>query len=240
MPRLSPPRSAWTRLLAAAALGSLVACADRVVTAPTYPADVRDRHPIVLADAPRALDVFVTSPAGLDPRQRTDVRAFAVEYGRYGKGPLVAQVPTAPANGVGTGRALEAIRAALAEGGIPGAYVSVTPYQPADPRAASPIRLTFQRLQAKVADRCGLWPQDLGVADAAFNVRNDPYWNLGCAMRSNMAAQVEDPVDLVRGRTESPPDTIRRMKVIEAIREGRDPSTQYRQERARINQSVGN
>ena len=64
---------------------------------------------------------------------------------------------------------------------------------------------------------------DLGVADAAFNLRNDPYWNLGCSVRSNMAAQVADPVDLVRGRTESAPDTIQRTKNIEAIRQGQDP-----------------
>lgn len=240
MPRHQPQRPAWTRLAAAAALGaSLAACADRVVTAPTYPVDVRERHPIVLADAPRTLDVFVTSPLGLDPRQRADVKAFAIEYRRYGQGPLVAQVPTDVPNGFGTRRTLDAIGGAVAEAGAPGA-LSVSPYRPADPLVASPIRLSFTRLQAKVADKCGLWPQDLGVADAAFNVRNDPYWNFGCAVRSNVAAQVDDPVDLVRGRTQTPPDTTRRMKVFQAIREGQDPSTQYRQERTRINQAVGN
>jgi pilus assembly protein CpaD len=54
-----------------------------------------------------------------------------------------------------------------------------------------------------------------------------------------MAAQVADPVDLVRGRTESAPDTIQRTKKIEAIRQGQDP-TQYRQEGTKINQAVGN
>jgi pilus assembly protein CpaD len=238
MPRLPLPRPTWARLAAAAALGaSLSACADRVVTAPTYPGDVRDRHPIVLADAPRTLDVFMNSPSSLDPRQRADVWAFAQEYRRHGRGPIVAQVPASTA---GAQHALSAIRAALAEGGLPGAYVSAAPYQPADPTVAAPIRLSFQRLQAKVASQCGQWPQDLGVSDPGFNLRNDPYWNLGCAARSNMAAQIADPVDLVRGRVESPPDTIRRSKVIEAVREGRDPSTQYRQDGTKINQAVGN
>jgi len=237
MPRRPLPRPAWARLAAAALGGSLSACADRVVTAPTYPGDVRERHPIVLADAPRTLDVFINGPSGLDPRQRADVRAFAEEYRRHGRGPMIAQVPSYAR---GTPQTLEAIRVSLAEGGLPGAYLSASPYQPADPSAASPIRLSFQRLQAKVASQCGQWPQDLGVSDPGFNLRNDPYWNLGCAARSNMAAQVADPVDLVRGRTESPPDTIRRGKVIEAIREGRDPSTQYRQDGTKINQAVGN
>jgi len=241
MARSSPQRPTWARLAAAAALGSsLAACADRVVTAPTYPVDMRERHPIVLAEGPRTLDVFVNGAAGLDPRQRNDVRAFAEEYRRYGHGPVVAQVPSDTADIIGARRTLEAIRGALAQGGLPGAYLSISPYQPADPRAASPVRLSFQRLQAKVASRCGQWPQDLGVADAAFNLRNDPYWNLGCSVRSNMAAQVADPVDLVRGRTESAPDTIQRTKKIEAIRQGQDPSTQYRQEGTKINQAVGN
>jgi pilus assembly protein CpaD len=59
-------------------------------------------------------------------------------------------------------------------------------------------------------------------------------------MQSNVAAQVADPIDLVRGRAEGRPDSIRRGKVIDAIREGKDPSTQYRQEGTKINSSVGN
>jgi pilus assembly protein CpaD len=106
---------------------------------------------------------------------------------------------------------------------------------------ASPIRLSFQRLQAKVADRCGLWPQDLGVSDAAFNLKNEPYWNYGCSVQANVAAQVADPVDLVRGRPETPPDTARRMQNIDKIRSGADPSTQYRQDgKNKISSSVGN
>jgi type IV pilus biogenesis protein CpaD/CtpE len=91
MPRLTPQCPIWVRLAAVAALGSsLAACADRVVTGPTYPVDVRERHPIVLADAPRTLDVFVNSATGLDSRQRDDVRAFAGEYRRYGQGQIIA------------------------------------------------------------------------------------------------------------------------------------------------------
>ena len=41
---------------------------------PDLPVDVRERHPIVLAEGPRTLDMFVNGAAGLDPRQRNDVR----------------------------------------------------------------------------------------------------------------------------------------------------------------------
>src|SRR4051812_20016895 len=115
MTRPRPHCPAWARLAAAAALGSsLTACADRAVTAPTYPVDVRERHPIVLADAPRTLDGFVNGAAGLDPRQRDDVKSFAHEYRRHGQGVMVAQVPSGTPNGLGAHRTLEAVRGALA------------------------------------------------------------------------------------------------------------------------------
>jgi pilus assembly protein CpaD len=207
---------------------------DRVVTGSTYPHDVRDRHPITLADAPRTLDLFVSGPDGLDARQRNDLRAYLAEYRRYGSGPIIAQVPSVSGQ-AGAREALATIRE------IAGGRVSVTSYGPTDAAVASPIRLSFVRLQARVADRCGMWPQDLGVSDASFNLRNEPYWNLGCAMQSNVASQVADPVDLVRPRQETPPDTVRRMGNIGKIREATDPSTNYRQDgQNKINNSVGN
>ena len=241
-PRLPSPaarRPAARRLAALALLGlPLSACmADKTVTASVYPRDYRERHPIVLKDAPRSLDVF-TAGASLDGRQREDVRAFAAEYLRSGNGPITAQVP---AGLPGAHRTFQAVRGALAEGGLPGTAIMVSSYQPSDPTLASPIRLSFAGMKAQVASKCGLWPQDLGVTDVGFNIRNEPYWNLGCATQANLAAQVADPVDLVRGRAEGRADTIRRAKVIDAMRQGKDPSIQYRQDgQNRINTQVAN
>jgi pilus assembly protein CpaD len=225
--------------LAALALATLPlgACmADRSVTGSTYPMDVRERHPIVLSDAPRSIDVFATGPA-LDPRQREDLRAFVADYRRSARGPLSIQVP---AGTPGAHRTLEGVRSVLAEAGLSGA-VATSSYAPADPRLASPIRLSFPALKAGVPSKCGLWPQDLGISDVGFNNRNEPFWNYGCAMQTNVAAQIDDPVDLVRGRVESRPDTLRRARDIENIRQGKDPSTQYRQDgKGQINRVVGN
>lgn len=224
-------------LAAAAVAGSLAACApDRAVTGSVYPREVAERHPIVLARAPRTLDVFTVGIRGLDARQRGDVHAFAAEYRQAGNGPMLVQVPTGEP---GTAAALRGVRAALAEAGVTG-RLAVSMYHPLDPTVVSPIRLTFHRMQAKVASQCGLWPQDLGGSDIAFNAANEPYWNFGCATQANLAAQVADPIDLVRGRPEGRIDTIRRAKSIESLRLGKDPSTQYRQDdKGRITQ-VGN
>ena len=226
-----------TPLIAAA----LAACqADRVVTGSTTPLDYRHRHPIVLADGARTLDVFVVGHAGLDARQYEDLKAFTAEYRRKGKGAILAQVPAGTGNDAAARHTMARIRDVLGEAGVPASYVAVTSYPVADPFVAAPIRLSFNHLTARVNSTCGTWPRDLGVSDLGHGVTNESYWNLGCAMQSNVAAQVADPVDLVRGRPEGRPDSIRRGKVIEAVREGKDPSTEYRQDGIKINQAVGN
>jgi pilus assembly protein CpaD len=92
------------------ALGACAAKGD--LSASLAPDDIRERHPIVLRDAPRSLDVFVgRSGSGLDPRQADDVARFGADYRRSGKGGLVAEVPT------GTGRDLAAHDAAASRRG---------------------------------------------------------------------------------------------------------------------------
>jgi pilus assembly protein CpaD len=245
MPRSSAPSSARspsqaiaTKLLLLATLAiPLAACStDKVVqTGTVYPYDYRDRHPIVLTDRPKTLDVFVRGDA-LDERQVDDVKTFAAEYRSQGKGVLNVQVPS---GNPGAHRTLDGVRRALSQGGLAGRSIKVTSYQPTDPELAAPIRLSFNQMQAVVDGKCGLWPQDLGVSNAGFNLRNEPFWNLGCATQSNFASQVADPVDLVRGRTVGAIDPVRRTNDIQKLREGNDPSTNYRQDgTGRINQGV--
>ena len=233
MPRMSPrPLAALAALTALS--GLLGACrSDRVATTGSlYPHDYRTRHPIVLADRGRSLDVFVTGTGHLDPRQAADVDAFILEYRRYGRGTLVLDLPrgVAPGAGLAVERTAASIRRLAAEGGVPGGQIAVEGYAVANPSLSSPLRLSFQRMDAKVASQCGAWPQDLGVSDPAFNGRNEPYWNLGCATQANFATQVADPIDLVRGRPERRIDTVRRTQDIGKLRDGKDPSTTWKQD----------
>jgi pilus assembly protein CpaD len=214
---------------------------DRAVTGSIYPHDYRVRHPIVLAEGARTLDVFVIGSGVVEGRQRDDVRAFVAEYRRSGQGPIVAQLPVGARTDGFAHRTLDSIRGLMDERGLGPVPLALSSYRVADPGVAAPVRLSFQRLQAKVATKCGQWPQDLGGSDPRVNYGNEPYWNLGCAAQANLAAQVADPVDLVRGRTETHGDTLRHVKDIQDLRDGKDPSTVYRQDNQnRINQSVGN
>lgn len=240
------PRRPVAALAAASALAGLLgAChgGGPSTTGAIQPADYRARHPIVLADSGRSLDVFVTGTGHLDPRQAADVDAFILEFRRYGRGILVLDLPRGlpPAQAAAAERTASALRRLAAEGGVPARAVVLQAYAAAAPGLAAPVRLSFQRMTAKVADQCGLWPQDLGVSDAATSLRNESHWNLGCAMQSSVASQVADPVDLVRGRPEGRIDTVRRAQDIGKLREGKDPSTTWRQDgQTSVKSQVGN
>jgi pilus assembly protein CpaD len=214
-----------------AAIGvALSACApDRAVTGSLFPYDHDTRHPIVLADGRRTLDVFVGN-GRLDPRQRDDVMTFATEYRRYGRGPVLAQLPDGSTADGAAVAVLDDIRATLGGSGMDGRTLMVSHYRVAAPAVAAPVRLSFVRMQAKVASECGLWPTDLGVSNLASDTRNEPHWNLGCATRANLAAQVADPVDLVRGRSEGRVEGSRRARVLKELSGGKDPSILWRQD----------
>jgi len=229
-----PSRSPLALVALALVAGSLGACrGDRVdTTGSLYPHDVRTRHPYVLSDGPRTLDVFPTGTGHIDPRQTSDVEAFLLEFRRYGRGTLVIEMPRGVSPGLAPAveRTGGLIRSLGMQTGIPAGAVVVSGYPVANPLLAAPVRLSFQRMEAKAASQCGLWPQDLGTSEPGFDLRNEPYWNHGCSVRANIAAQAADPVDLVRGRGEGRIDTVRRVKVINKLRDGNDPSTTWRQD----------
>ena len=176
--------------------------------------------------------MFPTGIGHLDPRQTADIDAFMLEYRRYGRGILLMEVPQGvpPAVAQAVARTAAALSRLGGQSGVGAREIAVTGYAASAPTLAAPIRLSFQRMQAKVADQCGLWPQDLGTSSFQFDYSNRPSWNLGCAMQSTVAAQVADPVDLVRGRPEGRIDTVKRVRDIGQLRDGKDPSTTWRQD----------
>lgn len=230
------------KALTAGAVALLAAAcnpADRVVTGSTVPVDYRERHPIILKQGAQVLDVFAGRGTGsLDRRQVADIHAFAADYRRKGRGGIYAQVPEGHHDAAYARHAVAAINRALLDGGA-GGLVSVSSYHPGDKGLAAPIRLTFSALEAKVATKCGQWPADLGPGPTTRNWQNEPHYNLGCASQQNFAAMVADPLDLVRPRPEGRVDTIKRMRGIEQLRKGEDPSTTYRDQANQINQTVG-
>jgi pilus assembly protein CpaD len=232
--------SVLTATLLAAGLGACARKAAETTGSISAPTDYRERHPVVLKNAPRSLDVFVgRAGSGLDPRQTADVADFGAGYRAQGRGALMVQVPSGTGRDGAAQRTLASVRTLLSQQGVPASALAVSSYPALDPELAAPIRLTFASLQAKVPHDCGQWPDDLGATHTSNWRTNDPYWKLGCATQSTLAAQIADPVDLVRGRAEGTLDTTKRMKAIDKFRDGKDPSTDYRVQPSSINKAVG-
>ena len=203
------------------------------------PTDIRDRHPIVLSEAPRSIEIFADGP-NLGSRQRDDLAAFAAEYRQHGRSQIIAEVPSVNGRGGNGHHGLHAIRQTLARNGVASSVIAVRGYPAPDHSVAAPVRLSFAKLQARVPHACGQWPEDLGASNFRFSASNQSYYNFGCASQHNLAAFVADPLDLERGRPEGRVDTVRRITAIGKLREGTDPSTSYRDGATRINQTVGN
>lgn len=236
MLRIKPPHRLARRAALAAAIGvALVAggCARRqpVEAVAQIPDNFEERHPIVVGDVPRSMDVFLAGNSGLDHRQTQDVREFVAQYKKSGKGPLMAALPAgAPAQ-----RTLAEIRRIAAAGGV-GGQLRIAP-GPSHPTAAS-VRLSYAELGARVVSKCGQWPHDMAGGTTLQSWENRPYYNLGCSYQTMLAAQVADPVDLLRGRPEGEIDIAKRVKDIESVRNNSDPTTRWPQDSTKINSAL--
>lgn len=231
--------SARPRRLALAAVllaGPLAACStvDRTVPTASVPADYHLRHPVVLANEPTFLDVFPIGPDGrLDRRTIHQIDDFAADYRQAGQGAVLIGAPADdPVSRAATERTVKAVRAALARFGVRGP-ISVARYPVEDPRLASPLHLSYVKMQARVASRCGDWPDDLNAGATLHGWENRSYYNLGCASAKTFAAQIDDPRDLIAPRAEDPTDVQLRTRAIGLLRgspdaaNGVDPGTKW-------------
>jgi pilus assembly protein CpaD len=211
------------RLGLAAAASALGGCGTQYASSdPAFPGDFTERHPIVVAAAPTSLDLY---PVGgrLDERSTANIRAFVDRYRHYGAGAVMIETPagTNP-NSI----AVYEVRRALLAAGVKG-RIAVGAYPPPNDGAAPPLRLSFTGLKAVVPTKCGRWPEDLASGSSVEGWKNEPYSNFGCATQSMIAAQVDNPRDFVQPHPLGPADVNMRTRAIEAVREGKDPSTEW-------------
>jgi pilus assembly protein CpaD len=241
VPRTRRPQESASRVFANFGIGTLslrlaaiAGCAaalagcyaPQVVTG-TVASDPRQRHPIVLKEGPRTVDLFIGDKRGtLTGAQRAHVLAFAREWRREATGGILLDVPTDTSNAAAAADALREVRAILAAAGVPPRAVNVREHRPSHPAKLVTLRLHYPRVAADVGP-CGLWPHDLGPTYEREHHENRQYWNFGCAQQRNLAAMVEDPADLVQPRGEVPPYTARRTTVLDKYHRGEATATIY-------------
>ena len=219
------------RLLAATGCAAMLAGCMVGATNPevvgSAPFDYRQRHPIVIKEGPRTVELFIGSKRGtLTGAQRADVLAFAHEWRREATGGIVIDLPSGTNNQVAAANALREVRALLSAASVPPSAVAVRPHRPSDPQKLATLKLHYPRVVADVGP-CGLWPQDLGGGYGRVHLENREYWNLGCASQRNLAAMVENPADLIQPRGETPSYTGRRTTVLDKYRQGQGTTTTY-------------
>jgi pilus assembly protein CpaD len=223
---------AWRPAACAISLAALLplgGCSglNKVYAPPEVAYDYRDRHPIVLAEAQTTVDVF-PPPMGahLDKESVLRIREFVARYRKLGKGMITVLAPIGDPDPKGAQKGLAQVRRALAQAGV-GNAVYVGGYPVTDPGLAAPIRLSFTGVKAKVAGRCGEWPDDLASGGSLEGWQNHSFWNFGCASQMTLSAQIADPRDLADPRGETPQDIETRMRAIGKVRNGVDPSTTW-------------
>lgn len=105
------------------------------------------------------------------------------------------------------------IRSALVAAGAPEGRIQVVSYPAPDPRA--PVLAGFETIRA-VVPQCGThWGNLTRTANNAQSI------NFGCAVNANLAAQIENPRDIVQPRDMTPASAGRRSVVFDNYRNGR-------------------
>ncbi len=216
----------------------LGACSvDRAVTGSLIPEEYHARHPIILTEAPVSVEIFATN-GGLDRTARDRVAVLARESQGDASAGFEVLFPQGAFNEAQQRAALPAIRGALASGGAKG-YLGVGQYPVSNPSVASPIRVSYRALRAKVDSRCGEWPADLASGTSMETMTNRPYWNMGCSYQNMLATQISDPRDFASPRAVGNGDVEMRTRAIGKVRAGTDPGTVWITKNSSIG-SVGN
>ncbi|TCR01893.1 pilus assembly protein CpaD [Neorhizobium sp. JUb45] len=212
---LAPTAFAGRLPVVAAVIGlaALVSgCADRVVTG-SIPDDYRTRHPIVVAEGQKSIDIPVAmGDQGLTRGQSEVIAGFIDEYRRASTGIIQIQTPRGSINDGAAASAVGDVRRLMVRLGVPKNKILHVTFA-AGPGEPAPLRLTFNAVTAQTSP-CGEWPADMTLN----TTQNDNYYNFGCASQRNLAAQIANPHDLLGPRRMTPPDAEQRGKVMENYR----------------------
>jgi pilus assembly protein CpaD len=215
------------RLIAIAGCAVALAGCNTVqeVATGSVPMDYRQRHPIVISEGPRTVELLIGEKRGsLNGPQRAQVLAFAGDWHRESTGGIRIDVPDGTSNATAAGSAAQEVRSILAAAGVPAESIALRRARPANVGKLATLRLEYPRMAAD-AGPCGLWPQDIGPTWDREHYENREYWNFGCAQQRNLAAMVDDPADLVEPRGETPPYSARRSTVLDKYRQGQSTIT---------------
>ncbi|WP_300375632.1 CpaD family pilus assembly protein [Henriciella sp.] len=180
-----------------------------------------DRHNIQVAKRTAYLEVALNPlDSHLRLSEKARIRQFVDQYVTSGHGPLVMSLPKNHANEELAVKAVAEAREIVWSAGVDYADIRGSAYD-AGGSATAPVVLAFTAFDA-VAPDC-LQKSQVDFADATSN--NDMP-TLGCSVRTNMAAMIADPADLLGQRPLDEGDLARRTAQLELYRQGESTAAQ--------------
>ena len=198
----------------------------------TVPDDYRVAHPIMIDERLKTMDIPVGIDAGLSTAARGTIVGFAQRF-RTSRSPLmVIVVPDGSPNEVNAVRVGHQVHDILVSAGVSPSALDFRRYSAGAKETGAPIRLAYSRIDAHV-EGCGQWSANL---DTTGSNRN--YGNFGCATQANLAAMVDNPLDLISPRAMTPADPARRSAVLEGYRNGAPYASRPQVEGGEISQAV--
>lgn len=205
-------------LAAGAGLLALGACASYAPTAVSQEeleGTALSRNDIGVTKRAEFLEIDLHPEASeLSDTDRNRIRNFVGAYAQTGHGPLVLSLPQVSANPQLAVTALAEARAIAWEQGVQ--YDELTgDAHGAGETAMQPMILAYQAYDA-VAPDCAS-KASIDFSDVASN---NTLPTLGCSVRTNLAAMIADPADLLGQRTLGPSDNARRDVILEKFRKG--------------------
>lgn len=201
---------------AVALIAVMSGCANRdSLSTGSIPDDYRTRHPIVVGEAEKAIDIPIASgDRHLNQGQRDVIAGFAADFAASSAGTIQILSPQGSSNSGAAYAARKEIRSLFVKMGISNKRIIDTSYAAGGGGDAAPIRLSYVAIAAQTAP-CGEWPEDMTLN----TTQNKNYYNFGCANQSNLAAQLANPNDLLGPRRMTSPDAVARGQAIERYRE---------------------
>lgn len=174
-----------------------------------------DRNPIGVTQHTEYLEVQMDiRDTQLRVTELMKVREFLDAYQDVGHGPLVVSMPRDAENPQLAVGAVAEVRQLAWEAGVGYESLLGASYETAG-RSSTPIVMAYKTYKA-VAPKC----PSLAQLDVTNAVSNSDLPSLGCAVRTNMAAMIAEPSDLLGDRDLDEGDVTRRSRQLELWRSG--------------------
>ncbi|MFN3609648.1 MAG: CpaD family pilus assembly protein [Hyphomonas sp.] len=211
-------RSLQALIALGASAAAITACASSAPTAvpaaylQTSPLDL---NPIQVEKRTEFLEVSIDAYASeLSSTERARIRDFMTGYTRRGHGPLVLSMPQTSANPQLAVAAVAEARTIAWDMGVEYQEISGTAHG-AGSSISEPMILAYQSYEA-IAPHC----PPKSTIDFSNIDSNNQLSTLGCSVRTNLAAMIIDPGDLLGNRPLDRSDLARREVILEKFRAG--------------------